>query len=482
LADGEVTDRRHPDNRSRAGGSTAGDQAMIRRIVVSGVLMVADAFLLYAIFYAAIILRKILAPYIAPLYVIDVSLQWETALPIAQVGILVGIAIFFFQGLYPGYGLTAVKELERMSASVTLVFFLLAAVFYLNKPFQELPRSVLLLSWGLSLGILPVAHFALRNLLSRFSWYGVPVVVFGDGEWAQQVSQSISNVRRLGWIPQTILPLRDIGKQQPDVQAQVMIIAASINNPIEKYARILNQRFHKVILVREADKFGSLWVEPRDLDGNLGLEYSYHLLHREVIWFKRFVDVLGAIVISLLLGPLLLFLAAVIAIESPGSPFFLQERIGQNRRRFRVIKFRTMSIDAEQQLIRYLRENPQARAEYDKYHKLQHDPRVSRVGKFLRKFSLDEFPQLVNVLRGEMSLVGPRAYLPFELDQMGDYEPVILRVKPGATGWWQVMGRHQKSFQQRLQMDEYYISNWSLWMDIYILMKTVWIVLVGSGA
>jgi undecaprenyl-phosphate galactose phosphotransferase len=104
------------------------------------------------------------------------------------------------------------------------------------------------------------------------------------------------------------------------------------------------------------------------------------------------------------------------------------------------------------------------------------------VGKWLRIFSLDEFPQLLNVLRGEMSLVGPRAYMPSELGDIGEYASVILRVKPGITGWWQVMGRHQKSFRQRLQMDEYYISNWSLWMDIYILMKTVWVVLVGSGA
>ena len=455
---------------------------MHKKILVSGILMLADAVLMYSVFYIALILRRILAPYIAFFYVIDTSLQWETALPIAQVGILVGIATFISQGLYPGYGLTAVKELERMSKSVTLIFFLLAAVFYLNKPFQELPRSVLLLAWGLALGVLPVAHFALRNLLSRWSWYGVPVVVFGDGEWARQVSDSIRNVRRLGWHPQTILPLKSIGEQHPAVNAQVMIIAASMDSPVEQYARLLNQQFHKVILVREADKFGSLWVEPRDLDGKLGLEYSYHLLRKEVTWFKRFLDITGSIILLLLLGPFLLLFAAVIAIESPGSPLFIQERAGQHNRRIRVMKFRTMSIDADRQLERHLQENSDARMEFEKFHKLRHDPRVSRVGRFLRKFSLDEFPQLLNVLRGELSLVGPRAYLPFEMKEMKDYASVILRVKPGITGWWQVMGRHQKSFQQRLEMDEYYISNWSLWMDIYILIKTVWIVLVGSGA
>jgi Undecaprenyl-phosphate galactose phosphotransferase WbaP len=455
---------------------------MLRKLLVSGILILTDAVSLFAIFYLAVILRRILAPVLEPLYIIDVTLQWETALPIAQVGILVGVVTFLFQGLYPGYGLTAVKELERMSKSVTLIFFLLAAVFYLNKPFQELPRSVLILAWVLALGILPVAHFFLRNLLSRCSWYGVPVVVFGNGEWAGQVSNSLRSVRRLGWHPQTILPLQDIGKEDSTAQNTVTIIAASMDYPIEKYARILNQHFQKVILVREADKFGSLWVEPRDLDGNLGLEYSYHLYKTEVIWAKRFLDILGSLILFLILSPLLVFLAALIAIESPGSPFFYQERLGQNQRRFHVLKFRTMFINAERQLGRFLQDSPEARTEYEKFHKLQNDPRVSRVGKWMRRYSLDEWPQLLNVLRGEMSLVGPRAYMPSELGDMGEYASVILRVKPGITGWWQVMGRHQRSFQQRLQLDEYYISNWSLWMDIYILMKTVWVVLSGSGA
>lgn len=455
---------------------------MIKKILVSGIFMIADALLLYAVFFLAVILRGILAPLIGFLVVIDVNLNWETALPIAQLGILVGIATFLFQGFYPGYGLTAVKELERISKSVTLIFFLLAAVFYLNKPFQELPRSVLLIAWVLALGILPVAHFALRNILSRFSWYGVPVVIFGDDEWAQQVSRSLCSVRRLGWRPQAILPLHEMEKEHPTVQTQVMIIAASLDYPIEKYTRILNRHFQKVILVREADKFGSLWVEPRDLDGNLGLEFSYHLLGNTAIWSKRCLDILGSLVIFVIICPLLVILGLLIAIESPGPVVFFQERLGQNMRRFRVLKFRTMLNNAEPLLEKFLQENTLARAEYEKYHKLRHDPRVTRVGKWLRKYSLDEFPQLWNVLRGEMSLVGPRAYMPSELEEIGEYAPVILRVRPGITGWWQVMGRHQTSFRQRLQKDEYYISNWSFWMDIYIIMKTVWVVLTASGA
>ena len=109
------------------------------------------------------------------------------------------------------------------------------------------------------------------------------------------------------------------------------------------------------------------------------------------------------------------------------------------------------------------------------------DPRITRVGRIIRKLRIDELPQFFNVLKGEMSLIGPRAYMPSEASKMGDYTATILRIRPGLTGWWQVTGRHETTFEQRLRMDEYYISNWSLWMDTYILLKTVWVILSGRG-
>ena len=140
-----------------------------------------------------------------------------------------------------------------------------------------------------------------------------------------------------------------------------------------------------------------------------------------------------------------------------------------------------MTQDSEQRLRDLLQNNPDAQAEYQKYHKLTNDPRLTRVGKWLRRFSLDEIPQVLNILKGDMSVIGPRAYMPSELDDMGDYAPTILRIQPGLTGWWQVMGRHNTTFNARLKLDEYYISNWSLWMDFYILIKTVWVIQSGQG-
>jgi len=136
---------------------------------------------------------------------------------------------------------------------------------------------------------------------------------------------------------------------------------------------------------------------------------------------------------------------------------------------------------AEEKLQELLAHDPQANAEYEKYHKLVKDPRVTRVGKFLRRYSLDELPQFLNVLKGDMNLIGPRSYLPRELPTMGETAGIILKVKPGITGWWQVMGRNATSFNERLQLDEYYISNWSIWLDIYIIIKSVWVVISGKG-
>jgi lipopolysaccharide/colanic/teichoic acid biosynthesis glycosyltransferase len=141
-----------------------------------------------------------------------------------------------------------------------------------------------------------------------------------------------------------------------------------------------------------------------------------------------------------------------------------------------------MKVDADVLLEDLLKKDSVASKEYRTFHKLKNDPRITRVGKTLRRFSLDEIPQIWNVISGDMSLVGPRAYLPRERTDMGAYSSLILRIQPGLTGWWQVMGRHETTFKKRLQLDEYYLGNWSLWMDLFIILKTAWVLVSGKGA
>ena len=446
--------------------------------IISSIFIITDTAILFGIFRLVALLRNILIPMLG-----GISVVWQDVAPLVQLGTLFGIVVFMINGLYPGYGLTAVRELERMSKSVTLVFFFLAGVSYLNKPFQDISRAFLLFSWFLALVILPLGHFILRNMISRFSWYGTPVVVFGDGAYAQKIVGSLKRMRRLGWYRSTVLPISSIKHGlMEDTRIDVAIFAPSSNLSVDKYARILNRNYRKVILVRQKDNLGSVWVEPRDLDGQLGLEFHYNLFDGYARWTKRLMDLGMGLALLILLSPLFVILCLLIVFDSPGPIFFYQERLGKGFKRFNIIKFRTMTVNAEQRFSELLQKDSGARAEYQKYHKLTNDPRLTHLGKWLRRYSLDELPQLLNVLKGDMSVMGPRAYLPSELNQMGDYASTILHIQPGLTGWWQVMGRHKTTFEQRLRMDEYYISNWSLWMDFYILLKTAWVVQSGKGA
>lgn len=189
---------------------------------------------------------------------------------------------------------------------------------------------------------------------------------------------------------------------------------------------------------------------------------------------KRFIDILGGIFGSLALIPLtlIIFLANFISGDR-GPLFYSQERIGKDGKKFKMYKYRSMVIGADEKLKKYLEENEEARKEYTKYKKMKDDPRVTKIGKFIRKTSLDEFPQFINVLKGDMSLVGPRPYLEREKEDMTYFYKYIVSCKPGVTGLWQVSGRSDVSFDDRVRMDMEYFENNSLIMDIRILKKTI---------
>jgi Undecaprenyl-phosphate galactose phosphotransferase WbaP len=180
--------------------------------------------------------------------------------------------------------------------------------------------------------------------------------------------------------------------------------------------------------------------------------------------------------------PILLLLAMLIKLDSRGPIFYSQTRIGRAGKSFQAIKFRTMAVNADQLLEHYLQRQPELRTLWQQDHKLKKDPRLTRVGRWLRRTSLDELPQLWNVLKGEMSLVGPRPIIAEEISRYGDKYPLYTRVKPGLTGLWQVSGRNNISYAERVNLDAYYVRNWSVWLDAYILLRTPWVVLTAEGA
>lgn len=192
---------------------------------------------------------------------------------------------------------------------------------------------------------------------------------------------------------------------------------------------------------------------------------------------KRTIDLVGSAVLIIVLSPLLLGLAGLVLLGD-GAPVIYRRRVIGPRGEFNAYKFRTMIRDADA----VLAANAQLNNEFTQQFKLRSDPRVTAIGSWLRKYSLDELPQLLNVLKGQMSLVGPRMITPAELQKYAPYEALLLTVKPGITGHWQVEGRQEVSYAERVRMDVYYITNWSLWLDLKILLRTPSRIIRAQGA
>lgn len=198
---------------------------------------------------------------------------------------------------------------------------------------------------------------------------------------------------------------------------------------------------------------------------------------------KRILDIIGGLIGSVLLIPIVIILKLAFVINGDFGPlFFKQERIGKNGKKINIYKFRSMIMNADEVLFKLLEEDTDAAREYKRYKKLANDPRITKVGAFIRKYSIDEIPQFINVLQGDMSLVGPRPYLFREKEDMGDYFNVIIKCKPGVSGYWQVNGRSHTDFGQRLVLDEYYYNHRSLSLDLKIIIKTFAKVFKKDGA
>ena len=219
-------------------------------------------------------------------------------------------------------------------------------------------------------------------------------------------------------------------------------------------------------------------------DNNKVLEQKEKKTFNEITYsfLKRTVDITASAAALLLLSPVFLVTSLAIRKDSDGPAMFTQKRIGKDGKLFEIYKFRTMVPDADKKLFEMLEKDEKAREEYKLNKKLKHDPRITKVGNFLRKTSIDELPQLINVLKGDMSLVGPRPYLPREVKDMGEYYDTIIESKPGITGLWQVSGRSNTTFEDRLEFDKEYTENKGFFYDMGLLTKTVGVVIHKDGA
>jgi Undecaprenyl-phosphate galactose phosphotransferase WbaP len=220
----------------------------------------------------------------------------------------------------------------------------------------------------------------------------------------------------------------------------------------------------------------------RDFGGILGIDTSNKLKMEWNLGIKRFLDIVLVITGGILILPFLLIIALIIKLNSHGPVLYKHKRLGKDGKHFFIYKFRTMTADAEQQLQKIIETDVSLNEEWKKNHKLQNDPRITSFGKILRRTSLDEFPHLINILKGEMSLVGPRPVVEEEVVKYGEDYNRVFSNKPGLTGLWQVSGRSDTDYHDRIAFDTYYLQNWSLWLDIWILYETFGVVIFGKGA
>lgn len=407
---------------------------------------------------------------------------------------------YYLRNLYPGYGIDVIDELRTLTYSSTIVFAILATISFLVKGPWDYSRFVFLFSWMLSLILVPIGRSIVRKYFSKKSWWGLPVMIIGAGNAGEKVIKSLRKHEQIGLIP--IVAIDDdierwgyidkipvIGGLDviPELAKKLNIdyaILAMPRVPRKKQKEIIlkiTPYFKNLTVIPELYGLSSLWVSTRDIGGILGLEVKQRLLKKSSYYKKRIFDIIVASILIILTLPLVLLIALFSWLDTRGNIFFKQERMGIKDTRFKIIKFRTMHLDAEKRLNEILSQNENLRREYEIYHKLTNDPRLTRIGKILRKFSLDELPQFWNVLKGEMSLIGPRAYMPWEKSKMLGHDELILNVLPGISGLWQVTDRHASSFEQRIYTDIYYIRNWSMFLDIYILARTISVVFLGKG-
>ncbi|MEN7973676.1 MAG: exopolysaccharide biosynthesis polyprenyl glycosylphosphotransferase, partial [Verrucomicrobiota bacterium] len=399
--------------------------------------------------------------------------------------------------LQPGWGIGVVDELRKIQGALFIMFVVVLLVSFFTRANLATSRVVFLFTYLVSAVLIPLVRVMVRGLFVRAGCWGVPVAVYGDVRSVEVVTECLRNEMGLGYIPAAVfsndLPQGAVVNgvavlghlRNTTFRAPVAIVAMgqatrhqlieTLEGPLEIYRR--------VVVVPDLEEAPSLWVVPRDLQGILGLEITKNLLNPFARFFKRFVDIAVVLCSAPLWGPLMLLLYLLIWLEDRRNPIFLQPRVGKGGGVFRTVKFRTMVPDAEQVLQKALQKDPVLRAEWEAHFKLKKDPRITKVGSFLRRTSLDEIPQILNVLRGSMSLVGPRPLPAYHFQDLPELVRFLRdKVQPGITGLWQVSGRSEAGTAGMEKWDPYYVRNWSIWLDIVIIFRTFKAVFFAHGA
>ncbi len=421
---------------------------------------------------------------------------------------LVGVAITIFWIYFEHYGRRRpfwdeLREIFR--ANVLLLLLAYAMAFYTNSGPASLAQG---LPWIAAFALLPLTRSLVRGTLDHLGLWKLPTLIVGTGSNSREAYFALKSEPTLGYqiigfgdhqndvntkanleIDGQFFPI--IGLEIPVAQTlaamgnpQIVIALDNLltpeNHRLAQTLATTEKNIHIIPSLRGLPLFGTQLSHFFSHEV-LFMTVRNNLARRSYQWVKRGFDLSVGLMLLVLLSPLFLVLIFLIR-RNGGTAFFGHTRIGQNGTPFKCLKFRSMRPDAEAVLKDLLANDPVARAEWEKDFKLKNDPRITPVGHFLRKTSLDELPQLINVIKGEMSLVGPRPVIQTELERYGEAACFYLEAKPGVTGLWQVSGRNDTTYAERVSLDSWYVQNWSLWYDIAILFKTIDVVLGRKGA
>lgn len=423
------------------------------------------------------------------------------------VSIVISQVLFLSQGHYtqrtPWWG--QVKFMLRVNV---ILFLIAASVFYsLKLPFS---RLWVLLSFAFAVPMLMIGRLMARAVLLRLKRWAVDVTLIGGPENVLESLFALNsdgfntyNVRNIGLLGTTnLLAKAELPERQkecrqtfisPDKleafiresQSDLFIFAPDETTRLDMAAvtRQIHRKKRQIGFVPPMNGMSLYGMDVQHFFGShtVLLRPKRHVEKIANRIFKRGLDIIGAVVGLLLLGLPILLIGLYIRRDG-GPAFYSQSRIGRHGTPFPCWKLRSMVANAEEVLEKLLKEDPQARKEWETDFKLKNDPRITKLGHFIRKTSIDELPQLYNVLRGEMSLVGPRPIVSKELDYYGRHKEDYLATKPGLTGLWQVSGRNDTSYAYRVYLDSWYVAHWSLWTDIVIILKTIGILASRKGA
>jgi Undecaprenyl-phosphate galactose phosphotransferase WbaP len=391
-----------------------------------------------------------------------------------------------------------------------LKVFLFVAVIdsvleYLTK--TQFSRAWFVSAWGLAVVVLPLARMATKKFLMRRGRWQRPTVIFGAGPNAQEAARALRSEPLMGLeLIAFLAPKEDVPVSAIDVDGRRIDVLPAGDDLEGTLERMDSPHLMVALEAESLMPYQKLLqrLSARYVDLNIipplrglplyGMEMTHFFTHEVLMltarnnlarpvprFLKRLFDIVGSLMLLVVLAPLFAYLVWRIW-QTGGAPVFSHARVGRYGRPFGCLKFRTMVPDAERVLKRVLEADPEARAEWERDFKLKDDPRITRIGAFLRRTSLDELPQLWNVLKGEMSLVGPRPIIEQELERYGDQVGYYLEIRPGITGLWQISGRNDTGYEDRVALDSWYVRNWSLWYDLVILVKTVRVVLRREGA